>query len=326
MDSIENLKTDANIANILQKLKSAKPGPEKKEPSTTIDTTKKTNAVPSLMVPATEISVTSLPKKEFIKKEPDVKHYLDKDNIDESVVLPWLKASDRDLKLLHYITFDDSGNLVYNTIKTDRPANDLASLKLRDNYVCDINYYKSRHYVLYVKQFESTIAYSRTFTPVEEGLEKVPTEDISLQVANDEKYDHYVVFTDLGIADFIVKKDDVAYPYLESNLSKWFEEVSNYHLLQNANYEPNPRFVDEDLSNKIRDFKYDIITMPRPGIITLDSVDNSDQDYKLHLTLKDEFSFLPLKRVLGCLRYYTTHSDKSFDDFKRFVNKYFNII
>ena len=342
MDDIENglPQQDAGIAMILQRLKDAKsPAQEKGESPKTEEESPETNPQPSLMVSAPEIPVASLPSQVIDRKEdPQVPEQIAEKDLSEEPLLPWFLRSDKDLKMLHYITFDDSGNLVYNSIKTDSPANDLASLKLRDNYACDIDYYKSRHFVLCVKQFESDYSYSRSFAKLDEGkqtiseaddskpvLAKVPTEDVSLLVANADKYWHYAVFTDLGVADFIVRQDDIAYPYSETNLSKWFEEISNYTVLKNTEYKPNTRDISDE-ANSIREFKYDIITMHIPGVITLDAIDTEDPYYQVHIRLKDEYSFLPLNRLLKCLRYYASHDEKSFDEFKRFINQYFDVV
>jgi hypothetical protein len=327
MDDIENLKTDANIANILQKLKTVKSTPSTKKVSANTDENDvNKNIAPSLMKPVTDFTVTTIPKKEIIKEEPSHVEQITVLNEDTYEMLPWINKNDIDNKVLHYITFDDSGNIVYNTVRTDRPANDLASLKLRDNYVCDVDYYKSRHYVLYVKCIDSNYKHSRSFTTSNESvhtpeLEKNISEDIALTVRDDDKYNHFIVFTDLGVAEFIAKADDVSYPYYESNLSKWFEEISNYYILSNIEYTPNSAIDVES----IKDFRYDIITMHHPGVITLDSIDN-DSDYKLNISLKSEYAFLPMKRILGCLRYYVTHKEKSLDDFRCFIGKYFNIV
>lgn len=331
---------DAGIAMILQRLKDAKlhaqekdESPKQEEESPEVDSQQ------SLEASEPESQVESLPSYVIDRKDDlQVPEHIAEEDLSEESLLPWFLKSDKDLKMLHYITFDDSGNLVYNSIKTDRPANDLASLKLRDNYACDIDYYKSRHFVLCVKQFESDYSYSRSFAKLDECkqtiseadnskpvLTRVPTEDVSTLVANTDKYWHYVVFTDLGVADFIVRQDDIAYPYGEANLSKWFEEISNHVVLKNTEYRPTTRDISDEVES-IREFKYDIITMHMPGVITLDSVDNEDPSYQVHIKLKDEYSFIPLNKLLKCLRYYASHDEKSFDEFRRFINQYFDVV
>ena len=331
---------DAGIAMILQRLKDAKLHAQEKDESPNADEeSAETNTKPSLIESDPDVQVASLPSHVIDRiDDPQVPERIAEEDLSEESLLPWFLKSDKDIKMLHYITFDDSGNLVYNSIKTDRPANDLASLKLRDNYACDIDYYKSRHFVLCVKQFESDYSYSRSFAKLDEckqtiseadgskpALTRVPTEDVSTILANADRYLHYVVFTDLGVADFIVRQDDIAYPYGESNLSKWFEEVSNHTVLKNTEYRPNTRDISDEAAS-IREFKYDIITMHMPGVITLDSVDNEDPSYQVHIRLKDEYNFIPLNRLLKCLRYYASHDEKSFDEFMRFINQYFDVI
>lgn len=335
MDDIANIKTDATIANILQKLKETKP---KEALSTSkVQDKKDADKPPSLMVPVSEINVSNIPKKEVIKEEPKTTNVLKEDSITNKTILPWFNAKDLDLKLIHCITLNDVGNLEYNTIKADRPANDIASLKMRDKYMCDIDYYKSNHYVLYVKNFDSNYPSSRTYTPSKNSdmpinesaddleMQRLSGDDFSLQVASSDKYYRFVVFTDLGTASFLVRQDDLSYPFGEANLNKWFEEMSNYTPIQEPTYEPNDLSLPEEISN-IRDFRYDIITMHRPGIITLDSSDNDDNDYKVTIKLKDDYWFIPLKRILGCIKFYSTHKEKSLTDFKQFINKYFDLI
>lgn len=331
---------DAGIAMILQRLKDAKLHAQEKDESPKQDEeSPEVGSQQSLEASDTDVQVASLPSQVIDRRDdPQVPEHIAEEDLSEESLLPWFLKSDKDLKMLHYITFDDSGNLVYNSIKTDRPANDLASLKLRDNYACDIDYYKSRHFVLCVKQFESDYSYSRSFSKLDECrqtiseaddskpvLTRVPTEDVSTIVANADKYSHYVVFTDLGVADFIVRQDDITYPYGEANLSKWFEEVSNHVVLKNTEYKPTTLDISDEVES-IREFKYDIITMHMPGVITLDSVDNEDPSYQVHIKLKDEYSFIPLNKLLKCLRYYASHDEKSFDEFRRFINQYFDVV
>ena len=66
--------------------------------------------------------------------------------------------------------------------------------------------------------------------------------------------------------------------------------------------------------------------MHMPGVITLDSVDNEDPGYQVHIRLKDEYSFIPLNKLLKCIRYYASHDEKSFDEFRRFINQYFDVV
>ena len=340
MDDIENLKTDANIANILQKLKStsSKPKPVSADeiPEPEKDTAVNTNAA-ELATAAPETysvndEVQDIPQSVMDRKnDVAVPEKLESEHLTDESILPWLSRSDKDLRLIHYITSDEKGSLVYNTVKTDRPATDLASLKLKPNYLCDIDYYISKHYVLCVKQFESNLQNSRAYSvdndsnsvmeSANNDFVKTSSDDIANRVAVTEKYYQYVVFTDFGIADFIVNAESLPYPFCESDLNKWFEEASNYTQMLNTHYSVNPHVLHSD----IREYRYDIITMRRPGVITLDSVDNEDPNYQLHLKLKDKYNFIPINRILECLKAYSNSNDKSFDDFRRFVTRYFDV-
>lgn len=345
MAGIEDLKTDAQIASILKKLKEVPA--EKSKPTVVQTTTVATDR--ALQIPASEVEVQDRSKliqspEEAAEETETIANY----GFADENILPWFTSGDRDTNLFHYAKFDDVGNLVYSSASADK-LNEVASIKLKSDFACDIDYFKSGHYVLFVKQLDSNYSYSRLFTPCDESnnivvedtqiisddnavtealdnsleLIKISTDDLAATVAESDKYCHFVVFTDKGIADFIARQDDVAYPYNEVDFNKWFEETSNLVQLKNARFDRNDLLVPDELSG-IRDFKYDIITMHRPGIITLDSVDNQDQDYQIHLKLKDEYTFLPLSRVISCLKHYA--ANKSVDEFRRFVNRYFDVI
>lgn len=354
MAGIDDIKTDEGIANILKKLKDAKvnaPSPQKE-----IDSVKADNSstIKSFGIQAKDIpvNVVKKPVPKVVmdrKQDPQVNDSIEDHKFVEDSILPWFSKADKDLYLLHYITINDSGALEYCSVKTDSPAETVAALKIKPNYLCDIDYYKSRHYVLYVKQLESDYSYHRLYTPESKNivvddtqivsddvttnesantnleLTKIDSDDLTAAVSDSGKYNHYVVFTDLGVADFIARQDEVVCPCCSPDLSKWFEEVSNHIQLKRTNYLANPRTLSPEASD-IRDFKYDIVTMHTPGVITLDSVDNQDPDYQVHIRLKDEFDFLPFNRVLGCLKFYSSSDKKSTDDFRRFINKYFDVI
>ena len=349
--NVSDLKTDDGIAAILNKLKSATPAinentVQPSEISHQEDLHSDINETPA------EAEQSDVQSVEDITVKPVDSNNDSLNNLElsvDSTLLPWFTEADKDIKSIHYITFDDSGNIQHNAIKSDTSLDDLAKLKLQPNYVCDIDYYKSKHFVLCVKQIESDYDRSRSFTSESESfklarssnimledansisdvnnptLAKIPTETVSDIVACTDKYNHYVVFTDLGTIDFISRQDESPFPYGESNLSKWFEEISNYTQIKNAKYEPNSRQLSAKAAD-IKDFKYDIITMHRPGIITLDSVDNQDSNYQINIQLKDEYSFIPMNRILGCLKFYASHNGKSADDLRRMLNKYFNVI
>lgn len=326
IEDIENIKTDAHLADILNKLKNSN-----KEQRNTDTVSKQEPTNDSSLTKEVTVSDVKTFHDVTLKKKDDIKanEEVIAPDLNDNNILPWFSKSDKDIRSIHYATFNDTGHLSYHSVKTDKPARDLASLKMKPDFACDIDYYNSKHYVLCIKQLDSAYHYSRSFTPddvVEESkqvndLRKLDADVIDL--SNNDTYYHYVVFTDLGIADFLASKNDVGYPYSDPDLNKWFEETSNYVPLKNPDYKRNNIVVDD--ADMIREFKYDIITMHMPGIITLDSVDNEDPDYRVHIKLKDEFSFIPLNRILGCLRNYANDKSKSFNDFKRFIDTYFLI-
>ena len=354
MDNIDDLKTDANIAAILKRLKDANGSAKTQTVDNGNSNTVNTSKAQSLEVPITDIKVSTASQAIPTKQEDSEQQNTTDDHafVEESI-LPWFSKADKDINLLHYIRMNDSGNIEHCSIKTDNPAETIASLKLKPDYLCDIDYYKSRHYVLYVKQLESDYSYSRLYTPESKSISeniivddtqivpdndqtnesvttnpelvKITSDDLTAAVANSDKYNHYVVFTDLGVADFIAKSDEVVCSCCSPDLNKWFEETSNHIALKNTNFDANDRVVSDIVSN-IKDFKYDIVTMHRPGVLTLDSVDNNDSDYQVHIKLKDEYSFLPVNRVLGCLKNFATSTNKGTDDFRRFINRYFDVI
>lgn len=354
MDNIDDLKTDANIAAILKKLKDTSKDSKKDNSNSKTEDAAPTAVAKSLEVPAKEIPVENVTNSEVSQENnTSVNNSTEECSFAEDDILPWFSKADKDINLLHYIIMNDSGNLEYCSIKTDRPAESIASLKIKPEYLCDVDYYKSKHYVLYVKQLESDYSYSRLYTPESKQvsdnitvddtqivsddvatnesattnpvLVKTTSDDLTATVACSDKYNHYVVFTDLGIADFIAKADEVTCPCCSPDLNMWFEQVSNHIKLKNPNYDANKRVIS-DAASSVRDFKYDIVTMHRPGVITLDSVDNNDSDYRVCIKLKDEYSFLPMNRILGCLKNFATNNNKGTDDFRRFINRYFDII
>lgn len=358
MANVEDIKTDPQIADILKRLKNTSKSVSKKDSDVDLsDKQEVKNEKPSYAIPAKEIPVAksseSVPRKEeqISDNSTEVSVSLDSsDSLPETKIsndkkeevtftedyeiLPWFSKSDKDLNYIHYIKLDDSGNIEYVKVKNDISAEELAALKLKNDFICDVDYYKSKHYVLCVKNVDSNYAASRSYVPKDESLiresvddqdmVKVDSDRLQAVASDTDRYYHYVVYTDLGIANFIVRQDDVPYPYGETDLNKWFEKISNRVQIKNPLFEKNYLRVSED-SEKIKEFKYDIITMHRPGVITLDSIDNQDQDYQLHIKLKDEFSFLPMNRVLGCLKLYSSDSKKSFNDFRKFIDTYFDV-
>lgn len=335
----DDLPQDAGIAMILKKLKDIKPPKsheDNKDDSKDSHDNDDSSKQKSLMVQATDIPVTRLHRTVTLNKEDiKVKDADEAINI-ENALLPWFLESDKDTDKFHFATLDVSGNLVYNSAESSSNADYIASIKVKDDFACEIDYYKSRHYVLCVKQFESDYSCSNASLRFDEANSNISEvsyntcnsndshlNDTLLSVANREKYWHYLVFTDLGIAEFDVRQDDISFPYGESNLSKWFEVVSNYSVLKNAKYTSNQECV---CNNSIKDLKYDIITMQTPGTIILDSIYNDDANYHVKIKLKDTCNFIPLEKIIKCIKYYATHKEKSFEDFNRFINSYFYII
>ena len=271
---------------------------------------------------------------------------LESSGFTEESILPWLSYSDRDTENIHYI--NSKFDLV--TTKSNKTPNDIAALKMSKDFLCECDYFKSRHYVLHVSQLNSDYSYSRSFIAANESvknnlivedtlvidepdnqptLKKVPTENITGSVVDSYQYFHFVVFTDLGIADFVANSDDISYPYSYQNnreLDEWFETISNTVITKNARFDSNKQYELSDEVNNILDYKYNLISMRRPGVFTLDSDSNQDSSYKITIKLKDQFSFIPTNSIISCLKRYATSSTKSIDDFKQFLNRYFEVM
>lgn len=338
MADVAGIRIDEGLADILNRLRQAgkqeKKVEQEEQNSDNKEQTVKTDITTKLVdVPLSQNQDDETNDNEDVKTEiPE-----DKEVLRENM-LPWFLSSDRDTKLIHYFKLTNNNTVEHATVPADKTANDLAAIKLNKNYLCDIDYYKSQHYVLFVKRMDSDYSYSRSFIATNESvvvedtqfvnddnnptLTKAPTEDIETTVADCDKYTHFVVFTDLGVADFIARTDDIDYPYNE-DLSKWFEKVSNNATIKNANYSRNPNSNNVDV---IRDFKYNLVTMKRPGVFTLDSMDNDDPSYQLNIKLKDCFTCIPNNNIIKCFKCYSDSANKSTDDFRRFVNKYFDIM
>lgn len=271
---------------------------------------------------------------------------LESSGFTEEDVLPWLSYSDKDTDSVHYI--NSKFELV--STKASKTPNDAAALKMSKDFLCECDYFKSRHYVLHVRQLDSDYSYSRSFIAANESarnniivedtqiideaenqptLKKVATENLTGDVVDSYKYFHFIVFTDLGIADFVAKSEDVSYPYSyqsSKELDEWFELVSNTVIMKNARFDSNKQYELSDEVNNIRDYNYNMISMRRPGVFTLDSDSNQDSNYKLTIKLKDEFSFIPTNSIISCLKRYSTSSQKTVDDLKRFLNRYFEVM
>lgn len=300
MDNIENLKTDAQIADILNKLKAASNPSSPQVPVVHYSDYNKEEVVK----PKAEDTTKETPPIEDTSdiEQSNVKDSPVEENISVSAdpILPWFRPEDRDTKKFHYIKSGTNGSLEYGCVSADHSSDDLAALRLKNDYLCDLDYYNSPHYVLFVKQIEGD----------------------SDQFGN--SYYHYYIFTDNGIADFNVPQDAVPYPFYENDLNKWFETVSNYNLLSNPKFNSNHNAQLLESVDGIRDFKYDIITMNRPGVFTLDSIDNDDADYQLCIKVKDKYGFIPINKIIECLKYYAVN--KSTDELKSFVNMYFDVV
>jgi hypothetical protein len=339
MSVIGGVRIDEGLADILKKLKETESKEKEKEKDqAAVDNADDDNTKEETPVNSSNSKVPSVVQLDA--KEVKSVANTDNDTLDNDV-LPWFTKNDKDTDLIHYLKLDDNGKIVSATIRSDKSIGDLAALKLKSNYLCDVDYYKSKHYVLFVRQLNSDYEYSRSFIATNESakeniivedttfvddnpeLTKVPTENVTTLVADSTSYTHYIVFTDLGIADFI-SNDDMIYSINNQDLSKWFEIVSNSSLIKNANFDKN-KLLLSDKAELIRDFKYNLITIRRPGIFTLDSMDNDDPDYHLNIKLKDEFSFIPGDSILKCLKSYS-NGNKSIGEFRRFIDRYFDII
>lgn len=331
---IDNIKTDERIASILNKLKSVSSKlPNEENKDLYEDETHLSND--EITVDNSVKSVSQLSQKDYTAYDTN-----DKKNAG-LLMLPWFSENDRDKEYIHYIKLDDNGDISYDSIKNDSSPNELAALKLKKSFLCDIDYFKSRHYVLYVDSSDSDYNYSRSV--MSECLSSdIEVEDVKFvddsnvitescerscdsDIMKEMRYSHYTIFTDMGVAEFSCMSDLVSYPYNNPNLSKWFEETSNYIPLKETSYCSSESLPLSSKSKEIGDFKYDLVTMHRPGIIALDSSDD-DSNNKIFIKLKENYEFLPLNRILGCIKYYSTSSLKSFDDFRHFIDKYFDIM
>ena len=329
---MDNLKTDPNIAKILQKLKEA----DLQEPLYHDENLNYSEDKYNVNYSSFDNSLaTQVDDANNIQTYNDISD----NNFTSKCILPWFTSEDKDSTLIHYLKVDDTGDVVKANIASSEPLDKIALLKLNKKYICDIEYYKSRHFVLAVKNFENYYNDNKNIEVLDTEFVKSDENnlhDINVNLYSNDKCSdietfctgkeslyRYIVFTDLGIADFTTNSS-CTFPYNTQDLNKWFEQVSNYDTIYDAEFISN----DEcNLSNKIhdiKDYKYDIITMHRPGFITLDSSESNDSNEKLNLKIKEKYSFIPLNRLLLCIKNYP-NSNKSFEDFKYFINKYFEI-
>lgn len=360
IDNISNkIQTDARIASILQKLRDAdeKDKSSKKKNDKETDTgnveSKEDDTEKSVQEPRVQELANSDKIVHHMKDLVDQKIHddLTSNNFVDNIILPWFTPEDRDTEYSHYISLGSNGTTTYNKVKLNKQL--IASLKLKKDYLCDIDYYKSNHYVLFVERVMSDYGNNKslvsssyetelTVDDIEINATEIIDSDDSISattsiepqkvneysqtVMKHSQYVRYIAFTDYGIADFIVRSTDSFAQTYNSDLNKWFEEISNYSPLKNTAFTPTCTLDMQSAINSVRDYKYDMITMHRPDIITLDSIDNGDSNYQVNLKLKDEFSFLPIDRILSCLKQYATNDNKSIDDLKCFINYYFDVI
>lgn len=349
MADIGGIRIDEGLADILSKLRQAESNKVKSdrsqaETTAVSDNTGNSSARSLIDRFSSKVNVnTSSLTQSFTRQDYKGLESLE---FTEEDILPWLSFSDKDTENVHYI--NSKFELV--STKASKTPNDAAALKMSRDFLCECDYFKSKHYVLYVRQLDSDYSYSRSFIAANESvrsnivvedtqvidevemqptLKKVATENLMCDVIDSYKYFHFVVFTDLGIADFIAKSDDISYPYSYQNgkeLDDWFESVSNTVIMKNARFDSNKQYELSDEVNNIRDYNYNMISMRRPGVFTLDSDSNQDSDYRITIKLKDEFSFIPTNSVISCLKRYSTSNKKSIDDLKRFLNRYFEVM
>ena len=349
MADVGGIRIDEGLADILSKLRHSESNKVKQSKSQTVNTDVSDNTGDSSAKSlvdrfSSQVKVnTSNLTQSFSRQDYSG---LESSGFTEEDILPWLSYSDKDIDNIHYI----NSKFELISTKASKTPNDAAALKMSKDFLCECDYFKSRHFVLHVRQLDSDYSYSRSFIAANESarnsivvedtqvidefenqptLKKVATENITGDVVDSYKYFHFVVFTDLGIADFVAKSDDISYPYSYQNYSElddWFESVSNTVIMKNARFYSNKQYELSDEANNIRDYNYNMISMRRPGVFTLDSDSNQDSDYKLTIKLKDEFSFIPTNSVISCLKRYSTSNKKSIDDLKRFLNRYFEIM
>lgn len=349
MADVGGIRIDEGLADILSKLRQSESSKAKSNKSTAVATAladKASDSSNKSLVDRFSSQVKVNPSnliQTFTKQ--DYKN-LESAGFTEEDVLPWLSYSDRDTENVHYI--NSKFELV--STKASKTPNDTAALKMSKDFLCECDYFKSRHYILHVRQLDSDYSYSRSFIAANEStrnniivedtqvideaenqptLKKVATENLTGDVVDSYKYFHFVVFTDLGVADFVAKSEDISYPYAYNSskeLDEWFENISNTVIMKNARFDSNKQYELSGEVNSIRDYNYNMISMRRPGVFTLDSDSNQDSNYKLTIKLKDEFSFIPTNSIISCLKRYSISTKKSIDDFKRFLNRYFEVL
>lgn len=337
MANINGIPIDEGLSDILAKLKQSNIAANKEKKNQEAQDQEIKSEKPSLLnqysshVQSINKSVQPQTFTKQEHKELEAVGFTDED------ILPWFSYSDLDKTNFHYMKTNGEHCV------TKANSTSVETTKSSKDYLCSVDYFKNQHYVLHIRQLESDYSYSRVYTneslendiTIEEvtdveysqpTLKKISTEEIISDVSDSYKYYHFVVFTDLGIADFIATSDDVSYPYHEDNLSKWFENVSNTAILKCANFDSNKYYNLQDSLDKLQSYNYDLISVARPGIFVLNSSENTDANYKVIIKLKDGYSFLPITEVLKCFKLYANSDKKSLDEFKQFLNRYFEVI
>ena len=370
MTDVAGIRIDEGLADILTRLKKANVE-QRKEKEEKEAAQEKQEESPKVVNPLERCSTQILSNKLSLGTKEDAIQEIKESSFQEADILPWFDEADIDTAYIHYITITDEGLMAYNKVKADKSVGDIAALKLKNDYVCDVTYFKSPHYVLCVNQSESNYPNDRVFTATNESLidaatsDRVNTDDITVEeTVLDDIYDgaekftdtdnvsdlveepdsfeaqkevpvnsvvtdnpnnvytHYTVYTDTGVIAFVARQSDVYYP--SGNLSEWLEETSNQVVVKRTSFKSNKADEQQDAVKQIKDYTYNLITMQRPAVFTLDSMDNEDPEYQIHIKLKDEYSFIPTTGVIGCLKHYA-NGHKDVESLKRFLNMYFEV-
>lgn len=371
MTDVAGIRIDEGLADILTRLKKANIE-QRKEKEENEASQEKEDDSPKIVNPLEGCSTQILSNKMSLDIKEDAIQEITKSNFQEADRLPWFDEADIDTSYIHYITITDEGLMTYGKVKADKSAGDIAALKLKNDYVCDITYFKSPHYVLCVNQTESNYPNDRVFTATNESLldavadNEINKDDVTVEeTILDDVYDdaenftntdnvsdlveepdsleaqkeapvnsivadnpnnvytHYTVYTDTGVIDFVARQSDVYYP--SGNLNGWLEETSNQVIIKKASFRSNKNDKQQDAVKQIKDYTYNLITMQRPGVFTLDSIDNEDPEYQIHIKLKDEYVFVPTTGVIGCLKHYA-NGHKDVESLKCFLNMYFDVL
>lgn len=300
MDEIINLPTDDRIADILRKLKEVDAKAADKF---------------HLDKPKEETQVTSSEDSSALLKTSSKCYEFDS-------VVPWLNINDKDTNSLHYLSLDDSGVIEHKSVPINKSISDIALLKLRKDYICDVDYYLSNHYVLLIDQHEvancsdksiinTTLAKCIQIDDTEITDDTDTVTPCSICANDKSKYYHYTIYTDLGVIEFDASQDELMYPYGESDLNHWLEETSNCTSIINPNYMEHHKSKDLNITH------CDMITMHHPRVFTLDS-SASDTDESLTIKVKDKYLFIPINRILKCLKFTK--------NLNSFISEYFEIL